>query len=50
MREVGARAGQKIIQRDHCVAFRQKTIAHMRPDKPGGAGNDYSQMPSIVSF
>ena len=50
MSEIGARAGQEIIQRDHRVAFRQKTVAHMRPDEPGGAGNDNSQSPSIVSF
>ncbi len=45
--EVAGRAGQIIIQRDYAMTFPQKTVAHVRPDKPGGAGNDYSQRPSI---
>jgi hypothetical protein len=48
--EVGGCAGQKIVQRDHAVAFRQETVAHVRPDEPGGAGNDYSQGLSIPSI
>src|ERR1035441_4134415 len=50
--EVGGRAGQEIVQCDHAMAFGQKTVAHVRPDKPGGAGNNYSQgltIPSILT-
>ena len=36
--------GQKIVEPDHGVAIRQKAIAQMRPDKPGGAGDDYPQV------
>ena len=45
--EVGVRAGRKIIWRDHAVALRQQTVAHVRPDKPGGAGDNYSKGLSI---
>ncbi len=44
------RAGQEIIQRNHRVAFRQQPVAHVRPDKPGRAGNHNSQRFSMEAL
>ena len=42
-------AGEKIVQSDDRVAFRQQAIAHVRADESGGSGNDNAQC-SSVSF
>ena len=46
VRDIAAAAGKKVVQRRYFVAFRQQAVAHMRPDKTRGSGNDDSQIPS----
>jgi hypothetical protein len=46
MGEVTWASGQKIVESHHGVAFGQETIAHVRPNKTGGAGDGNAQIPS----
>ncbi len=40
---------RKLSSTYHGVAFRQQAVAQMRPDEPGGAGDDNTQyfLPSL---
>ena len=40
MRDVREVAGDKIVDRDDAVAFREQTVGQMRSQKPGATGDD----------
>jgi hypothetical protein len=40
VREVGHRAGAQVVDADDRVAAVEQRLAQMRPDEPGGAGDD----------
>jgi hypothetical protein len=42
--EVPAASSQKVVERQDGVPFGQQTVAHVRPDEAGGAGNYYAQV------
>ena len=50
MLQIAGVAGQEIVENHYGVAFRQQTVAEMRANEPGGAGNHDAQMSSRFLF